>query len=165
MRGAWSCKRGEASLLSDQTDENQDDHHCQARIADQPHVVWAHELFYQLGLDGWIDVFWHVKVVFDEAIEQKWIEQWLFYANSVRYASAMAGPDYASFKNGWWKMTHNLQIMKDHLEFKSTKWIVNSEISNLLYSQAVIPRMYYGEWPSLWSWKMPGNKVQNRCSS
>jgi len=49
---------------------------------------------------------------FDEAIEQKWILQWLFYSNSVRYASAMSGPDYASFKNGWWNLTKNLQEMK-----------------------------------------------------
>lgn len=37
----------------------------------------------------------------DEVVEQKWIAQWLVYANSVRYASAMSGPDYATFKNGW----------------------------------------------------------------
>jgi hypothetical protein len=53
---------------------------------------------------------------FDELIEQKWIEQWLFYANSIRYASAMAGPDYAAFKNGWWKLTKNLQEMKNLID-------------------------------------------------
>jgi len=50
---------------------------------------------------------------FDEAIEQRWVRQWMFYANSVRYASAMAGPDYAAFKNGWWELTGNLQEMRD----------------------------------------------------
>ena len=53
---------------------------------------------------------------FDETIEQKWIKQWLFYANSVRYGSAMGGPDYAAFKNGWWYITNNLQQMKEVLE-------------------------------------------------
>ncbi len=48
---------------------------------------------------------------FDEAIEQMWVQQWLFYANSVRYASAMSGPDYAAFKNGWWYLTKNLNDM------------------------------------------------------
>jgi hypothetical protein len=48
---------------------------------------------------------------FDETIEQRWVEQWLFYANSVRYASAMSGPDYAAFKNGWWELTANLELM------------------------------------------------------
>ena len=56
---------------------------------------------------------------FDEGLEQKWILQWLFYANSVRYGSAMMGPDYATFKNGWWNLTKNLQDMKDLVAIKS----------------------------------------------
>ena len=57
---------------------------------------------------------------FDETIELMWIRQWLFYANSVRYASAMTGaPDYTSFKNGWWNLSENLQHMKDWIELKS----------------------------------------------
>jgi len=56
---------------------------------------------------------------FDEPIEQMWIRKWLFYSNSIRYASAMTGaPDYASFKNGWWSLSENLQRMKDWAEFK-----------------------------------------------
>ena len=59
------------------------------------------------------------KNPFDETIEQMWIRQWLFYANSIKYASAMTGaPDYASFKNGWWNLTENLQHMKDWIELK-----------------------------------------------
>jgi hydroxylamine dehydrogenase len=53
------------------------------------------------------------KNPFDEEIEQLWVKQWLFYANSVRSGSAMAGPDYAAFKHGWWDLTHNLQHMKE----------------------------------------------------
>lgn len=56
---------------------------------------------------------------FDEGLEQKWVLQWLFYANSVRYASAMFGPDYAAFKNGWWYLTKNLQEMKDWILLKT----------------------------------------------
>jgi hypothetical protein len=55
---------------------------------------------------------------FDEVIEQMWINQWLFYANSIRYASAMSGPDYASFKNGWWQSTHNLKKMEEWIAVK-----------------------------------------------
>jgi len=59
------------------------------------------------------------KNPFDEKVEQMWIRQWLFYANSVKYASAMTGaPDYATFKNGWWNLTENLQQMKDWIEMK-----------------------------------------------
>jgi hypothetical protein len=28
-------------------------------------------------------------------------------------------PDYTSFKLGWWKLSHNLQMMKDAIELKS----------------------------------------------
>jgi hydroxylamine dehydrogenase len=58
--------------------------------------------------------------LFDESIEQMWASQWLFYSNSIRYASAMTGaPDYAAFKNGWWYLNENLQHIKDWIEFKT----------------------------------------------
>jgi len=57
---------------------------------------------------------------FDEHIEQLWIKQWLFYGNSIRYASAMTGaPDYTAFKYGWWGLTTNLNEMRDLIEMKS----------------------------------------------
>jgi hydroxylamine dehydrogenase len=56
---------------------------------------------------------------FDESLEQMWASQWLFYGNSIRYASAMTGaPDYASFKNGWWYLNKNLQSMRNWMDFK-----------------------------------------------
>ncbi len=59
---------------------------------------------------------------FDEPIEQMWIRQWLFYSNSIRYASAMTGaPDYTAFKNGWWYLNENLQHMKDWIKFKKNR--------------------------------------------
>ena len=53
--------------------------------------------------------------IFNEAIEKKWIEQWLFYGNSTRFAAAMAGADYGVFANGRWKMTQNIAEMHDWL--------------------------------------------------
>jgi hypothetical protein len=47
-----------------------------------------------------------------------WIEQWLFFANSTRFSSAMAGADYGAFANGRWYMSKNLEEMKDWVEFK-----------------------------------------------
>jgi len=56
---------------------------------------------------------------FDEQIEKLWIKQWLFYSSSIRYASAMTGaPDYATFKNGWWELSDNLQKMRDTIDLK-----------------------------------------------
>jgi hypothetical protein len=58
---------------------------------------------------------------FDEPIEQRWTKQWLFFANSARYASAMTGaPDYASFKHGWWNMTNNIAEMKEMIDLKTS---------------------------------------------
>jgi len=56
--------------------------------------------------------------IFNEAIERKWVEQWLFYANSIRLASAMAGADYGVFANGRWYLSKNFHEMLDWLHFK-----------------------------------------------
>jgi cytochrome c553 len=69
---------------------------------------------------------------FDESIEQMWIRQWLFYSNSIRYASAMTGAaDYATFKNGWWELSHNIQTMKDLIEIKHNAIKQKSQKENL----------------------------------
>ena len=59
--------------------------------------------------------------IFNESIEKKWVEQWLFYANSVRFASVMFGADYGSFANGRWYLSKNIQEMKDLLALKQKK--------------------------------------------
>jgi hypothetical protein len=59
--------------------------------------------------------------IFNEAIEKKWVEHWLFFANSTRFSSAMAGADYGVFANGRWYMNKNIQEMIDWLEFKLRK--------------------------------------------
>ena len=61
----------------------------------------------------------HNDSIFNEAIERKWTEQWLFHANSARLASAMAGADYGVFANGRWYLSKNIQEMLDWLHFKS----------------------------------------------
>jgi hydroxylamine dehydrogenase len=52
---------------------------------------------------------------FDEVIEKMWFEQWSFYANSTRFASAMMGADYGVFANGRWYLRKNLQEMTEWL--------------------------------------------------
>lgn len=59
--------------------------------------------------------------LFDEYIEQLWIEQWLLYANSVRLASAMIGADMGVFENGRWNMAKNVQQMHDWLKARQGK--------------------------------------------
>ena len=55
--------------------------------------------------------------VFNEAIERKWVEEWLFFANSTRYATAMCGADYGAFANGRWYLSKNIKEMKDWIQF------------------------------------------------
>ncbi|MDN3513914.1 MAG: cytochrome c3 family protein [Candidatus Brocadia sp.] len=70
----------------------------------------------QLLLKAWNEGLADPSNPFDEMIEHKWMKQWFFYANSIRYASAMGGSDYASFKNGWWYLTTNLEEMLDLIQ-------------------------------------------------
>jgi len=59
--------------------------------------------------------------IFNETLERKWTEQWLFFANSTRLASAMAGADYGVFANGRWYLSRNVHEMLDWLHFKLKK--------------------------------------------
>jgi len=54
---------------------------------------------------------------FDEALERMWAEEWLFFSNSTRFASAMMGADYGVFANGRWFLSKNVQAMMDHVKF------------------------------------------------
>jgi hydroxylamine dehydrogenase len=54
--------------------------------------------------------------LFDENMEKIWMEQWLFYGNSTRFASAMSGADYGVYANGRWKMSKNVQDLFDHFK-------------------------------------------------
>lgn len=49
---------------------------------------------------------------FDEALEKRWVEQWLFFANSIRFSSAMMGADYSVFDNGRWSQSKGLREME-----------------------------------------------------
>lgn len=53
---------------------------------------------------------------FDEPIERSWVEQWLFFGNSMRFAAAMAGADYGTFANGRWQISRNLRQMAEWLD-------------------------------------------------
>lgn len=56
---------------------------------------------------------------FDEPIERLWTESWLFYANSVRFASAMGGADYGVFAHGRWYQSRSIHQMMEILERKT----------------------------------------------
>ena len=74
--------------------------------------------------DAWHDGVAHGIVsganIFDEALERRWTTQWLFYANSTRFASAMSGADYGVFANGRYQLSGQLRDMADWLTFLRT---------------------------------------------
>lgn len=54
--------------------------------------------------------------IFDEKTERMWTTIWLFYANSTRFASAMAGGgDYGVFANGRYQTTEQMTKLLDQL--------------------------------------------------
>ncbi len=55
--------------------------------------------------------------IFDEEAERMWTSIWLFYANSTRFASAMAGGgDYGVFADGRYQTTEQLYRLNDYLK-------------------------------------------------
>ena len=57
---------------------------------------------------------------FDEPIEYDWVRCWLYYANSIRYGAAMAGPDYTTFKNGWAELNNKIDIIEKAVKKSSS---------------------------------------------
>jgi hypothetical protein len=56
---------------------------------------------------------------FDEAIERRWADVWLLYANTARFASAMGcGGDYGVFANGRYEMNKAIAEMQDWLDLR-----------------------------------------------
>jgi hypothetical protein len=52
--------------------------------------------------------------IYNEAIEREWSETWLFYANTIRFASAMGGGgDYGVFADGRYHLSKRLQELND----------------------------------------------------
>jgi hydroxylamine dehydrogenase len=56
---------------------------------------------------------------FDEAIEKKWTETWLLYANTIRFASAMGcGGDYGVFAGGRYQLSTTLLELNAWLQLR-----------------------------------------------
>jgi hypothetical protein len=71
----------------------------------------------ELLTTAWNSGFADPANIFDEPIEHMWVNQWLINANTIRYASAMSGQDYAAFKYGWWGLSQTLAKM--HAKIKA----------------------------------------------
>jgi hypothetical protein len=59
---------------------------------------------------------------FDEFIEKVWSDVWLFYANTVRFASAMGGGgDYGVFADGRYHLMKAVRELEDWLQTRSAQ--------------------------------------------
>ena len=57
--------------------------------------------------------------LYDEAIERKWSESWLFYSNTIRFASAMGGGgDYGVFADGRYHLSRTVLELEDWLKLQ-----------------------------------------------
>jgi hypothetical protein len=69
--------------------------------------IWRLELAQGLSSGG---------SIFDESLEKKWMNTWLFYANSIRFASAMAGGgDYGVFADGRYSLSKGISDLHESL--------------------------------------------------
>jgi hypothetical protein len=56
---------------------------------------------------------------FDEAVERRWADTWLIYANTVRFASAMGGGgDYGVFADGRYQLNKTIMELHDWMEVR-----------------------------------------------
>jgi hydroxylamine dehydrogenase len=56
---------------------------------------------------------------FDEAVERRWADTWLVYANTIRFASAMGcGGDYGVFADGRYELNKAIMDLHDWLELR-----------------------------------------------
>ncbi len=56
---------------------------------------------------------------FDEAVERRWADTWLIYANTIRFSSAMGcGGDYGVFADGRYQLNKAIMDLHDWLELR-----------------------------------------------
>ncbi len=59
--------------------------------------------------------------LFDEAIERKWMDIWLFHGNTIRFAAAMAGGgDYGVFAEGRYQLSQKITEINDWLQLRNS---------------------------------------------
>ncbi|MFW6240668.1 MAG: multiheme c-type cytochrome [Thermodesulfobacteriota bacterium] len=57
---------------------------------------------------------------FDESVERMWSDAWLFYGNTIRFASAMAGGgDYGVFADGRYQLNQTIRDLDDWLDLRT----------------------------------------------
>ncbi len=82
---------------------------------------------------------------FDESVERTWSSTWLLYANTIRFASAMAGGgDYGVFADGRYALSREIRELHDWLDLRirllAPPTPVNSEMPDIFAPRPVAKR-------------------------
>ncbi len=81
----------------------------------------ATQLMEHIWKDGLAEGFLQKKNPFDEAIEKRWSDIWLFQANTIRFSSAMGGGgDYSVYAEGAYQLSKGIQEMSDWYDLRRT---------------------------------------------
>jgi hypothetical protein len=79
-------------------------------------VLLATKIMDEIWRDGYAD---QKNNPFDDAVEKKWTDIWQFYANTIRFASAMGcGGDYGVYADGRYKLSQALMELNDWLKLR-----------------------------------------------
>ncbi len=83
-------------------------------------IKTATQLMQAIWREGWAQGVPQQANLFDEAVEKKWTRTWLFQANSIRFAAAMAGGgDYGVFADGRYQLAEAIAEMMDWMELQA----------------------------------------------
>ncbi len=82
-------------------------------------VLTATKIMREIWHKGYAQGLEKGKNPFDESIERMWCDSWLFYANTVRFASAMCGGgDYVVFADGRYQLSRRTRQLYDWLRLQ-----------------------------------------------
>ncbi|QTA82663.1 Cytochrome c554 domain-containing protein [Desulfonema limicola] len=82
-------------------------------------ILTATNIMEEIWSRGYAKGMEHGKNPFDEPIERIWCETWLFYGNTIRFTSAMAGGgDYGVFADGRYQLSRQISQLHDWLELR-----------------------------------------------
>jgi len=93
-------------------------------------VKAATDIMTEIWSAGYADGSRGESSLFDEAIERKWSDIWLFYANTIRFSSAMAGGgDYGIFAEGRYQLSKEILELQDWFTLRKKPAVDNRHLS------------------------------------
>lgn len=96
-------------------------------------VLTATNIMGEIWSKGYAKGIGQEKNPFDESIERTWSQSWLFYANTIRFTSAMGGGgDYGVFADGRYQLSEQIAKLYEWLELRKKIYPQAAPIAGLL---------------------------------